>query len=286
LKKQLSLTALAGLLVAGALAHAADTRKETRLDLASGGTLTIVDNYGSVTLHSGPGKQVIIASVTHSAKVEADQNVTADKHRAEVVVHALSDQKPTPDEARVDYDITVPAGIAVDVTTANAPISADGLSGDLNFSSDTGRITVRNVAHSHVHVRGITAPVSLTNFNLAHLEVTSSGGAVEMVDVSGPKVSVGTTSGDISYRGDCSGAGQYNFTTHSGAIDVVLPETASFDLSARSINGTVQNDFPLTQKSHTSFVPQAGRSFAGTSNSGSSSVELQSFSGRIRVKKQ
>jgi DUF4097 and DUF4098 domain-containing protein YvlB len=286
LKKQLSLTILALLLVAGLAAHAADTRKETRLDLASGGTLTIVDNYGSVTLHNGSGKQVIISSIIHSAKVETDQNVTADKHRAEVVVHALSDQKPTPDEARVDYDITVPAGISVDVTTSNAPISADGLSGDLNFSSDTGQITVRNVARSHVHIRGITAPVTLTNINLAHVEITSSGGAVEMVDVAGPKVTVGTNSGDISYRGDCSGAGQYNFTTHSGAINVVLPETASFDLSARSVNGNVQNDFPLTQKSHTPFVPQAGRSFAGTSNSGSSSVELQSFSGRIRVKKQ
>jgi hypothetical protein len=42
----------------------------------------------------------------------------------------------------------------------------------------------------------------------------------------------------------------------------------------------------LQQKSHNSFVPMQGRSFAGTSNSGSSSVELQSFSGKIRVKKQ
>src|SRR5215470_6955717 len=83
LKKQLSLTTLALLLVAGVVAHAADTRKETRLDLASGGTLTIVDNYGSVTLRSGFGKQVTITSVTHSAKVESDQNVTADRHRAE-----------------------------------------------------------------------------------------------------------------------------------------------------------------------------------------------------------
>jgi hypothetical protein len=58
------------------------------------------------------------------------------------------------------------------------------------------------------------------------------------------------------------------------------------DLSARSTTGAVENDFPLQEKSHNSFVPKQGRSFAGTSNSGSSSVELQSFSGKIRVKKQ
>jgi DUF4097 and DUF4098 domain-containing protein YvlB len=294
--KPLALAAISGTLIvsAGVSATAQDvspsqskaTRKEARLDVVPGATLSVVDNYGSVILRAGAGKQVVVASVLHSGKVEADENVTADKRRATVIAHSISEQKPTPEEARVDLEITVPAGVAVTVATSTAPISADGLSGDLNFSSDTGQITVRNVSRAHVHVRGVSAPVSLNNINLGHVEVTSSGGAVELVDVAGPKVYVGTTSGSISYRGDCSGAGEYSFSTHSGAIDVVLPQTASFDLSARSVTGSVQNDFPLTQKTHTSFVPQAGRSFAGTSNSGSSSVELQSFSGRIRVKKQ
>ena len=291
--KTAALTAIAGALIAGGAVSATaqetakpDSRKEARLDVVPGATLNIVNSYGSVSLRGGSGKQVVVTSVLHSGKVETDQSTTADKRRATVIAHALSEQKPTPEEARVDFEITVPSGVTVTVETSTAPISADGLNGDLNFSSDTGQITVRNVARSHVHIRGVTAPVSLTNINLGHVEVTSSGGAVELVDVVGPKVYVGTTSGNISYRGDCSGAGDYNFTTHSGAIDLILPETASFDLSARSATGSVQDDFPLTQKTHTTFVPQAGRSFAGTSNSGSSSVELQSFSGKIRVKKQ
>lgn len=263
-----------------------EVRKEARLDIAPGGTLSVVDSHGLVTLHGGSGKQVIVASVLHSGKMEADQNVTPDKRRAEVVAHALAEQKPTVDEARVDFEITVPSGIAVMVTTATAPISADELTGDLTLSSDTGRITVRNLTRTHLQIRGVTAPVALSNITLGHVDVSSNGGAVELVDVVGPKVYVGTTSGNISYRGNCSGAGEYDFTTHNGAIDLVLPETASVDLSARSVNGSVQNDFPLTQKTHSSFAPQAGRSFAGTSNSGSSSVELRSFSGRIRVKKQ
>ena len=286
--RNVCLTAAAGMIAAlGAIsAQAVDTRKEARLEIASGGTLNIVNNCGSVTLRSGAGKQVEIAYTIHSDKIEVDQNVTADRRRIELVTHPSSAQRPTPDEARVDYEITVPAGVAVSVNTATAPISADGLSGDLSLSSDTGQVTVRNVVRVHLQVRGVTAPVSLSNVSLAHVDVTTSGGAVDLVDVAGPKVYVGTTSGNISYRGDCSGSGEYSFTTHSGAIDVTLPETASFDLSARSVNGSVQNDFPLTERAHNSFVPKAGRSFAGTSNSGSSSVELQSFSGRIRVKKQ
>lgn len=285
---KLSLTAAAGVVVTlGTLNGAAlDARKETRFEIAPGGTVNIVNNGGSVTLHGGLGRQVVVAYVTHSDKVEVDQSTTSDKRRLEIRTHALSEQKPTQDEIRVEYDVTVPAGIAVTVSTATAPITADGLSGDLTLSSDTGQVTVRNVAKVHVNVRGVTAPVSLSSINNGHVEVTSSGGAVQLVDVSGPKVYVGTTSGNIAYRGDCSGGGDYSFTTHSGAIDVTLPETASFDVSARSVSGQVQNDFPLQEKSHPAFVPKAGSSFAGTSNSGSSSVELQSFSGRIRVKKQ
>jgi hypothetical protein len=65
-----------------------------------------------------------------------------------------------------------------------------------------------------------------------------------------------------------------------------LPASASVDLSAHSRTGSVENEFPLEAKSHQVNPPVQGRSFAGTSNSGSSSVELQSISGKIRVKKQ
>ena len=280
----LSLTA--GALALVTTAFAADNRKEVRLDVAPGATINIVNSAGSVNLHSDNGRQLQLVYTTHSDKVEVDQNSTADKKRIEIVTHALPQQKPSAEEARVDYDITVPSGVSVTVTTATAPITADGLRGDITLASDTGQITARNISRSHVAIRSVAAPVNMNNMLLDYVDVTSSGGAVQMVNVAGPKVSVGTASGNITYEGDCSGGGAYNLSTHSGAIDVTLPQTASVDLSARSVSGKVENEFPLQQKPHTSFVPQTGRSFAGTSNSGSSSIELQSFSGRIRVKKQ
>ena len=212
--------------------------------------------------------------------------VTPDNRRIEITTHALPGQKPTADEARVDFDVSLPAGVSITVNAATATITAENLSGDISLSSDTGQITVHDVARSHLDVRTVTAPVNLSNINGGHVEVTSSAGAVQLANVTGPKVKIGTGSGNITYTGDCSGMGDYVLTTHSGAIDMSLPQTASVDITARSISGDVQNDFPLSQKTHTSFVPQTGRSFAGTSNSGASSVQLQSFSGRIRVKKQ
>jgi DUF4097 and DUF4098 domain-containing protein YvlB len=268
------------------VACAADSRKEARIDIAPGGTVNIVSGGGAITLHSGAGRQLLVSYTVHSAKVEVDQSTSDNRQRVELLTHALPGEKPTADEAKVDYEVTVPAGVSVNVSSTSAPITADGIGTDIGLSSETGQITVHNVAKSHVHIRSVTAPVNLQDVTMSRVDVQSTGGAVQLKNVNGQRVTAGTTSGNIDYQGDCSGGGNYILTTHSGAIDVTLPASASVDLTARSATGTVENDFPLQQKPHTSFVPQQGRSFAGTSNSGSSSVELQSFSGKIRVKKQ
>src|SRR5450432_765456 len=291
----LRLSARIGIYYAAALGAAAllsssafcvDARKEVRLDVASGGAVTITNNAGSVGLKAGSGHQLVVAYAAQSNKMEVDRTSTNDHGRIEITAHALPDQKPTADESRVDFEISVPAGVSVTVNTATATITAENLSGDISLSSDTGLITAHDLAKSNVQVRTVTGGVSLSNLIGSHVDVISSAGAVKLSNVNGPKVKVGTGSGNITYTGDCSGMGNYVLTTHSGAIDMSLPQAASVDITARSVSGDVQNDFPLSQKSHTSFTPQAGRSFAGTSNSGASSVQLQSFNGKIRVKKQ
>jgi DUF4097 and DUF4098 domain-containing protein YvlB len=280
----------AAALGAGALlcssAYSAEARKEFRLDVATGGNFILSNNAGSVSLKAGSGRQVIVAYTAQSNKVEVDQSSTSDHRRIEITAHALPDQKPTAEESRIDFEISLPAGTYVTVNTATATITAENLSGDISLSSDTGQITLHDVAKSNVQVHTVTGTVNLSNINGGQVEVISSAGAVQLANVNGPRVKIGTGSGNITYNGDCSGMGNYIFTTHSGAIDMSLPQTASVDITARSVSGDVQNDFPLSQKTHTSFTPQAGRSFAGTSNSGASSVQLQSFSGKIRVKKQ
>jgi Putative adhesin len=272
--------------LATALASAADSTRQAKLTIAPGGVVSIFNDAGSVVLHQGNGHQVLVRTTTHSDKIEVDANGTPEGKRVEVRVHPLSQQRPTTDESKVDCDITVPAGVSITVSTATAPITVDSLNADLALSSDTGAVTVRNAGNSHISIRSVGSPVVISNVTGGYLEITSSGGSVQLTNVTGPRVQVGTASANISYQGDFAGGGSYILTTHNGEIDVTLPATASVDLTARSISGSVENDFPLQNKSHMTFDPTQGRSFAGTSNSGSSSVELESFSGKIRVKKQ
>jgi DUF4097 and DUF4098 domain-containing protein YvlB len=104
--------------------------------------------------------------------------------------------------------------------------------------------------------------------------------------VSGPLVAVTSTNGKISYNGDFGTGGEYKLSSHTGDIEAIVPEGASLDVTARSVRGSVENDFPLQPKAHTTFLPEKGHSFVGTAGKAASSVLLRTISGKIRLKKR
>jgi DUF4097 and DUF4098 domain-containing protein YvlB len=269
----------AGLLTVAAFA--ADNRKEFRYAVAPGASVTVTNESGPVDVKGSGGHQVVIVATTHSDKVELDCDQNG--NRIQATTHFL--QRTGDPDGRVEYQVLVPSDANVTVHAPSGPITAEKMRGDLTLEGDAASVEVHDVSNAHVHVRTISGPVTLGNITNGHVEITSLSGNVHLDAVSGPKVSVNTAKGFIRYNGDFGGGGDYMLVNHSGNIDVTLPASASVDLSARSISGSVENDFPLQQKQHSSFVPSPGRSFAGTSNAGASSVQLRSFSGKIRVKK-
>ena len=62
--------------------------------------------------------------------------------------------------------------------------------------------------------------------------------------------------------------------------------SASFDVTATSVKGQVDNDFPLQPKSHSITIPEKGHSFVGVAGRAASSVFLHTFSGKIRLKQR
>jgi DUF4097 and DUF4098 domain-containing protein YvlB len=263
-------------------AFAGDNRKEFRYTVGPGASITVTNESGPVEVKGSGGHQLVIVTTTHSDKVEVDCDQNG--NRIQATTHVLQ-RSQDPADGRVEYQVLVPFDASVTVRAPSGPITAEKMRGDLTLEGDAAQVSVHDVSNAHVHVRTISGPVSLGNITNGHVEITSLSGDVQLEAVSGPKVSVNTAKGSIRYSGDFGGGGDYMLVNHSGNIDVALPASASVDLSARSISGSVENDFPLQQKQHPTFAITQGRSFAGTSNTGASSVQLRSFSGKIRVKK-
>jgi DUF4097 and DUF4098 domain-containing protein YvlB len=173
----------------------------------------------------------------------------------------------------------------VTLHSTTGPLTAEKLRGDVTLEGATAKVDVRDISDAHVHVRTLNGPVVLTNVHDGHVEITSVSGDVTLNAVSGPLVQVSSSSGKINYDGDFGAAGEYFLSSHSGDIEATAPGDASIDVTARSVRGKVQNDFPLEPK-QAPFVVRAGSAFAGTIGRAASAVKLLSFSGKIHLKKR
>jgi DUF4097 and DUF4098 domain-containing protein YvlB len=267
-----------------AVSASAQKKKEFTTRLNAGASVTIVNEYGSITVQpAANSNSLVITAVPRSSKVEVDFHNNANS-RVEARSRIL--QTGSPDETRVDYEVRLPAGTSINLRSSNGPLTVDGINADVTCEGESAPVQIRNGGNGHVHIDTVDGPISLTSLKNAHVEVISIGGDVAMTGVTGPSVTVSTTKGKISYSGDFGGGGDYALSSHSGNIDVTLPASASVDMSAKSIQGSVDDSFPLHPDAHPIFAVTQGKSFAGTANSGASSVKLRSFSGRIRVQKQ
>lgn len=260
----------------------AQQKKELRFPVQPGAAVAVTNDYGPINVTAVPGNQVQVTATPHSQKVEIDG--TQSGNRVDVRTHYL--QKVNDTEGAVDYDVQVPSTAALIVRTANGAVKVQNINGDISIESDTGTVTVSNVGGAHVHVRTMSGPITISDVNNGHVELSSVSGTVSLSNVNGPLVSADTTGAPIRFSGDCSGGGDYSLSTHSGNIDVTLPQSASVDITARSITGAVEDGFQLQSDSHPTMPITAGKSFAGHANSGAASLHLRSFSGKITVKKQ
>ena len=264
------------------MAVAADqAKKEFKYTVGPQANISVQNEYGPVTVKPSNGNQVVVTVIPHSDKVEILQNQNG--NRVEFRSHLLNGA--TPQTGTVDYEVTAPLDARVSVHSTNGPLRGEQLRGELSFEGDTAPVELRDVVSPHVHVNTLNGAITLTNV-VGHVEVNSVGGDLTLNSVTGPAVSASSTSGKIYYNGDFGIGGDYKLTSHTGEIVATVPADASLDVNAYSVRGAVENDFPLSPKTHMTFMPKGGRALLGTAGKATSSVLLRTFSGKIRLKKR
>jgi DUF4097 and DUF4098 domain-containing protein YvlB len=282
MRRRIGGTNLALILVLAVAASAvAEERKEFHYKVHRRASISIFNQYGPISVKPTNGHQVVVTAILSSDKVEIDQSQGGNRVKISSRLLAGADV----DSGRVDYEVLVPSNANVTLHSATGPLHAEKLHGDIFLEGNTADVEVRDIADSHVHVRTLKGPVTLSNVSDGHVEITSVSGDISLKSVSGSLVQVNSTSGNIHYDGDFGGSGEYSLMTHTGDIEATTPSYASIDVYAHSEQGKVENDF-LLQPSPTSLMARAGSAFAGTVGKAASSVRLLSFSGKIHLKKR
>jgi DUF4097 and DUF4098 domain-containing protein YvlB len=197
--------------------------------------------------------------------------------------------------ATIDYRITVPADMDLELVGMNADIYVDGsqgqvgartVNGDIRVRGGGGRVEVETVqgsvevegARAAVRARSVGGQVLLRNVTGAIDAQTVSGGVV-LEGIQSNRVDASAVSGGIFYDGAIQDNGRYSFVSHSGSVTLALPETPNATVRVGVLSGTIRSSFPGTVGP----TRDSGRTQSFTVGTGSAFVEIESFSGSVRL---
>jgi DUF4097 and DUF4098 domain-containing protein YvlB len=291
-----------------------EERVERAVSVEPGVVITLCMESGKVTVRGGDRKEVR-AHLPKGMEFEFhrdDVNSNGPAKRLEVLVGEADE----PDErgphfgqcsGSADIELDVPRDATLFFKSDNAEFEIDAVA-EVHVETNGGGIFMRRITRA-VEAMSNEGDVLLEDSS-GRVRLESFGGSVEatnvsknaegdffrarsisndvwLENVSHSRVDISTISGEVMMRGPLSRAGRYDLRTTSGDITLTLPVDSSFQLIARvSEGGEIVTEFPLkyTGVSPTG-APTHGR-MMGTHGKGDATLNLVSFSGTLRVRRQ
>ncbi|MGH7730741.1 MAG: DUF4097 family beta strand repeat-containing protein [Candidatus Eiseniibacteriota bacterium] len=267
---------------------ATGTQTDTTLAVKPGTRLEL-SNFGGMIAVSTWSKNALRVQAEHSSRTVVE--IEASGPSLEVRAHHRRNI-PT----SVDYRLTVPTWMALELSGVNTDISVENSAGEVKVETVHGEISVIGgsksvVANSvegevriqrasgriecgsvngSVHVEGTTGPVIASSVN----------GEILMDRVDSDDVEATTVNGTVNYVGAVKNEGSYRFSTHNGDVTVTVPEGADATVSVATFSGDFSSSFPIPFKE-----TKRGHRFTFTLGNGSARIELESFQGEIRLRR-
>jgi DUF4097 and DUF4098 domain-containing protein YvlB len=164
----------------------------------------------------------------------------------------------------------------VKVETLNGNIVVKGGTGTLKLNSVQGSIMVEG-ARGRLELNSVSQGIKVVDVE-GEITAETISGSLEFIRVRSKSVEAGTLSGEILYDGTFQENGQYSFVSHSGNIMLGVPEGSSATFNVATLDGGVENLFPVQGLQHPTRRRTTFR--VGT---GSAKVEIESFNGNVRV---
>ncbi len=195
----------------------------------------------------------------------------------------------------VDYDVTVPKGMAltlsglytdIKVTGVDAEISAETVQGEITVSGGSGYVSLKSVqgavtlegCRGRIEVSSVNEGVTVRGCN-GDINAETVNGDIELTGIESSAVDASTVNGDITYEGALRDAGRYRLSTHDGDVNVTIPARSNASVTVATLNGDFESCFPVQL---TGVTPR--HRFTITIGSGSAKVELESFNGDIKLR--
>jgi hypothetical protein len=199
------------------------------------------------------------------------------------------------DDDEIDYRLTVPASMALDLRGSDTEVRVEGTTGEVNIDvhegdvfvrggsgrvsirTDDGEIDVENL-HGRIRLSSMDGDVIL-NGGSGEIEVDATDGAITLLNIEATTVVANTVDGDIWFDGIIAPRGSYMLSTHDGDVTVQIPVDADARVSMARHDGEFLSDFPLTMQRW-----PMGRRVEFNLGGGSAELQIESFDGDIELR--
>ncbi len=283
------LTALTGamLLCTAAPARSNGPEDHEQRFAVKGRPVVVLQNIvdGRIEVKSSKNPEVVITSSAAPDKVEIAIEQVGDR----IDVNATPKATAThPHEVEANFSLTVPFETELQLKTQTGLILVEQVNGDMQLQSVAGDVHLKDVS-GYIIVKTTGGSLICTACS-GKLEFTSISGNAQILQPTLSNVNLMTTTGNIYYDGDFVKTGVYTMNSGRGVVEVRFSGTDSFDLNARTLHGTVDNQAAEFLKPDTHGSRHAASKFStslfGTVGQGLAKVELSSYSGTIRILKR
>jgi hypothetical protein len=231
---------------------------------ASARELVLANASGDVNV-AVAGDEVVVTATKTAAKAADLADVTVEVEEKDDAVHVEIEYPRDVGRAgavRVDFDVTVPAGLGrLDVHVARGNVAATGIP-EVNASVASGDVEIAD-AYKAVKVSAADGAVSVEN----------SGRPTE-------KVKLNTVGGELKLAAVLPAAGAaYDLSTVSGDVSLaLLGGTDNYGISVSTVSGDVTSTLPIEK--HGGFV---GKSYEGKAGEGNNAIHISVVKGSVDI---
>ena len=159
-------------------------------------------------------------------------------------------------------------------------ITASTYQGDITVEKSGGAITL--VSGNGNIVAFDAAPTEIGDI----FKAKTSSGAITLQGIEHRQTEINSNSGSIKFIGAFQSGGQYTFGTTNGSVSLAIPEKSSCKINASYGFGAFNSELPLQNLKKNPNPTSKAQSLSASIGSGDANVNLTTYSGAIRIRKQ
>lgn len=216
-----------------------------------------------------------------NADADADECLSGEEIQIDVPRNATVNVKSRESETTIDSIRKVRVeNVGGDIFLNNIAhgIEAKTYQGDVTVAKSRGALTLLSTTGNIIAFDA--SPSEIGDI----FRAKTSSGSITLKQVAHRQTDVGSNSGSINFTGEFAVGGQYNFGTSNGSITLLIPPNSSSKITASYGFGEFSSDIPLANLIKS--VQQKAQNLTGQIGKGDASINLTTFSGALRIKKQ